>query len=239
MVLDCTKRRIIRPERLKRYLSGLTEQSRASVVNLGLQFQADPGLVSIEALMSWANWAVLHLVCLVGSARTNHAVVAAAARDYAADVRLLRRAAARRAAAGRFCVQLREESYFTHPQQGQKRWWVDARVCLEETGARHAWKSKEIRVGQACLTRGFPASEDYSAGAALEPHYAGAWDCRLYPGSTACHLEECDAKCVKCRFVDALISDLLAEHVEVFEEISDYVKALSAIQSCTNFKIIK
>ncbi len=79
------------------------------------------------------------------------------------------------------------------------------------------WTSREHKVSQVCLTRGFPPAPDYTAGVARHPHYLSVWDC------AANDLYRCnhDFRCVKCGFVDRFVDRLFGARRRLFRWLEE------------------
>ena len=129
--------------------------------------------------------------------------------------------------------KFQEDSYYTNPKIGEKRWWIDAYVQVV-IGEDESWVSKEHKFGQVCLTRGF-AETDYSPGAIYDLNYISNWDCRFgaswaywikRPSSSSSSSssnakeEDCnDSVCVKCIFLELLLS----KRFQAFDSILSFL----------------
>ena len=109
-------------------------------------------------------------------------------------------------------------------------------MFLEETNfwkQNSHWESQEFKIGQICLTKGFPKNADYIQGLVENPWYVKAWACSEHCFKFGRHGE---GWCVKCIFVQNLIEEfgqVFEENVTNFE--SHPYEILKGIQ---NFQLI-
>ena len=128
--------------------------------------------------------------------------------------------------------RLREEDFFTHPIEGEKRWWLEVKLqILEENllDENLTWESSEHCISQICLTRGHPSARDYIQGLIFDPQFQEAWSCR---SSNPCY--NYDDSCVKCYFLQKL-SDNFQERFDIIfespiESLFEGVKAFKLLQ---------
>ena len=53
--------------------------------------------------------------------------------------------------------QFQEENFFTYPVEGEKRWWLEAKISILEENFMQEnclWESSEHCISQICLTKG-------------------------------------------------------------------------------------
>lgn len=116
--------------------------------------------------------------------------------------------------------QLRQESYFTYPIEGEKRWWLDAKIQVIDDGFidNLHWTSQERSIVQVCLTKGHQTSSsgslDFFKSLLQDPDYIEAWDCN----TKDCRLSSRGLyKCVKCHFMAKLMLEIQQDWTSILE----------------------
>jgi hypothetical protein len=154
--------------------------------------------------------------------------------QYSEDFDQLIKVLSRNACLSGFKFEFREESYLTYPMKGQKRWWTDAKVKMLEQNflADHThWESLEHKIGQVCLTKGFPKSNDYVQGLVQDPDFLEAWAC-----FGQCNVDQPQFSCVKCTFVTVLLDDFRQNYDLLIHDLRSNFDEM--IQGIEDFKLL-
>ena len=135
------------------------------MANLILYLSSDQNeLINLENLKLWADWAVLHwtVLLLIYFQSTDdhnnwHETLELVKSQYRDDFKLLIQVLMKNCANCALRFRFQEESFFTYPVEGEKRWWLEAKILiLEENFIQEncLWESSEHCISQICLTKG-------------------------------------------------------------------------------------
>ena len=136
-----------------------------TLTNLTLYLSSDQNeLINLENLKLWADWAVLHWTILLLTYFQNTddpqkwlETLELVKSQYNDDFKVLIQVLMRNSANVAIRFQFQEENFFTYPVEGEKRWWLEAKISiLEENFIREncLWESSEHCISQICLTKG-------------------------------------------------------------------------------------
>ena len=136
-----------------------------TVTNLIPYLSSDQNeLINLENLKLWADWAVLHwtILLLTYFQNTNDPkkwleTLKLAKCQYNDDFKLLIQVLMRNSANFAIRFQFQEENFFSYPVEGEKRWWLEAKISiLEENFIQEdcLWESSDHCISQICLTKG-------------------------------------------------------------------------------------
>ena len=140
---------------------------------IGKKFEEEPDIaININNLKLWSDWALLHIITLFVSHQQSESLynldqILIVVKKYHEDFNLLLNALKKNCSKNYFKFYFREESYVTFPVEGQKRWWLEAKVRIDENNFFQEnchWESPDYTIGQVCVTKGFPKSDDYVKG---------------------------------------------------------------------------
>ena len=133
--------------------------------NLILYLSSDQNeLINLENLKLWGDWAVLHWTILLLAYFQNTddpnsllEKLELVKSQYKDDFKLLIQVFMTNSANFAIRFEFQEENFFTYPVEGEKRWWLEAKISiLEENFIREncLWESSEHCISQICLTKG-------------------------------------------------------------------------------------
>ena len=117
--------------------------------------EGNPEFANISNLKIWSDWALLHLITLfvtydqVGPDLYDLDLIKQIVKKYFDDFNQLISLLKKNASRLYFKVYFREDNYFTYPLEGQKRWWLEAKIRLEENNFHKEnshWESPEYKV---------------------------------------------------------------------------------------------
>lgn len=177
----------------------------------------------------WTSWASLHWIVLLisyyqnGSQMLDFAFLSLVRNQYMADFQQLLKVFKRNAADFGINFIFSENTFFTFPIEGQKRWWVEAKVTIVDK-FKGFWQSEEHSIAQICLTKGHPRSLEYFRGLIQHPDFLEAWSCQSF---NFCKISY-QLKCVRCNFIELISDQLQRKFDEIFcIDISQFLTGLS------------
>ena len=133
----------------------------SQLAQIGKILEGNPELANITNLKIWSDWALLHLITLfvtyeqVGPDLYDLDLIKQIVTKYFDDFNQLISLLKKNVSRLYFTVYFREENYFTYPLEGQKRWWLEAKIRLEENNFHKEnshWESSEYKVHYNCVT---------------------------------------------------------------------------------------
>ena len=125
---------------LQKVLEKIGNETQKQLAKIGRGFEAEPNSISVETLTLWADWALLHLIILfvtyfeMGPKFCYEMEnVIQVVQKYHEDFQQLSMILKLNSATIFFKFYFRENSYFTYPVEGQKRWWLEAKIKLGQS----------------------------------------------------------------------------------------------------------
>lgn len=181
----------------------LTDSLKSVIHRMSRNFITEPREVKLQNLIRWSCLVVTLIIVHIvvrgrGSARS-------IMEGYLANLDRFKRACIENQKKN-MTFAFHDESYFTYPAAGQKRWWIDGYLKIIESNP--FFVSSAHKFDHICLTKGHPRSFGFDRGIIRSEEYIAAWDCQ----DGRCTTDEIRT-CIKCTFVEHLVDSALLEPV--------------------------
>ena len=197
---------------------------------IGRRFEMNNQFVNVANLKLWCNWATLHYLAFIiayyqeKEKISDWQTLLKVGQQYQQDFQQLLTVLARNA---KFEFEFREENFLTYPMENEKRWWLEAKVKLTESEFMNSdsefWESEEHSIGQICLTKGHPKSQEYVPGLIRDPEFLRIWSC----------VHQC-GNCIKCSFVQNVLRELRNNFDDIFQTPLNEL-----LDGCSRFKLLQ
>lgn len=204
----------------------ILDQIQTQLAAIGKSFESNSSLVNFANFQLWSDWAALHWISLLisfeqlGSALCDIDLLSVVSNQYRSDFHQLISVLMSNGSINSIKFQLHQESYFTYPIEGEKRWWLDAKIKVIEDNflaENEHWESAKFSIVQVCLTKGHQSSNsrslDFFKGLIQDPEYKGAWACH----QPYAHCRQGPVKCVRCHFLSKFMDEIQGDWMSIMQ----------------------